>query len=138
MTKVLFACLHNAGRSQMAAAFFNRLADPAKAYAVSAGTQPADHLHPEVVTALKEIGIRIDGALPQRLTDELARTAGLLVTMGCGEACPLVPGLRREDWDLPDPKGQPPEGVRAIRDTILERVHRLLVDNGWELTKAKT
>src|SRR5690348_16174486 len=115
MITVPFACVHNAGRSQMAAAFFNALADPAKARAISAGTQPADHVHPEVVATMREVGIDVAGARPQRLTNELATRAQILVTMGCGEQCPVVLGLRREDWNLPDPKGQAVEQVRAIR-----------------------
>jgi arsenate reductase len=123
---VIFACVHNAGRSQMAAAFFNRHADPQRARAVSAGTQPAERVHPEVLAAMQELGIDLSAAKPTRLTPELARGADLLVTMGCGEQCPTVPGLRREDWPLPDPKGQPPERVRQIRDEIEARVRRLL------------
>lgn len=128
---VLFACVHNAGRSQMAAALFNQLADPAKARAVSAGTQPAERVHPEVAEALRELGIDLTGARPQRLTTELAQQARLLITMGCGDACPVVPGLRRDDWPLPDPKGQPLTRVRAIRDEIRDRVSRLLTDEKW-------
>jgi arsenate reductase len=126
VTTVLFACVHNAGRSQMAAAFFNALADPTKAHAISAGTQPGAHVHPEVVEAMREVGIDLSGVQPTLLTDALARGADLLVTMGCGEACPFVPGLRREDWDLPDPKGQPIDRVRAIRDEIRARVRELI------------
>jgi arsenate reductase len=126
VTTVLFACIHNAGRSQMAAAFFNALTDPAKARAISAGTQPGAHVHPEVVEAMGEVGIDLGGVKPTMLTDALAAQADLLVTMGCGEACPFVPGLRREDWDLPDPKGQPIDRVRAIRDDIRGRVKRLI------------
>jgi arsenate reductase len=129
--RVLFACVHNAGRSQMAAAFFNRLADPARARAVSAGTQPAAHVHPEVVETMREAGCDLADARPARLTETLARGAVLLVTMGCGEACPLVPGLRRVDWELPDPAGQPRERVRAIRDEIRRRVEHLVGANGW-------
>jgi arsenate reductase len=131
MTTVIFACVHNAGRSQMAAAFFNALADPTKAHALSAGTDPADHLHPEVVEVMREVGIDVARVKPQRLTDELAASAQLLVTMGCGEMCPIVAGLRREDWVLPDPKGQPPEQVRAIRDDIRDRVARLIRGERW-------
>jgi arsenate reductase len=123
---VLFACVHNAGRSQMAAAFFNALADPAKARAVSAGTQPGARVHPEVVAAMREVGVDLAGVSPTLLTDALAARVQLLVTMGCGEACPLVPGLRREAWVLEDPKGQPIEKVRAIRDDIRQRVARLV------------
>jgi arsenate reductase len=128
---VVFACVHNAGRSQMAAALFNRLADPAKARALSAGTQPAERVHPEVVEGLRELGIDLAGARPQRLTTELVQGTSLLITMGCGEACPVVPGLRRQDWPLPDPKGQPLARVREIRDEIQGRVARLLADKGW-------
>jgi arsenate reductase len=131
MKTVLFACVHNAGRSQMAAAWFNVLADPAKASAVSAGTEPGAHVHPEVVTAMREVGIDLQGAVPRKLTDELARTASLLVTMGCGEACPVVPGLRRADWPLEDPKDKPIEQVRAIRDEVKGRVTALLEAEGW-------
>lgn len=131
MKTVLFACVHNAGRSQMAAGLFNALADPAKARAVSAGTEPGPHVHPEVVAALKEVGIDLSGAKPRKLTPELAGGASLLVTMGCGEACPRVPGLRREDWPLPDPKGLPIERVREIRDDIRRRVTSLIAVEGW-------
>ena len=128
---VIFACIHNAGRSQMAAAFFNALADPTKARAISAGTQPGEHVHPEVVAVMREIGMDLTAAKPQKLTDELASSAALLVTMGCGEQCPVVPGLRRDDWDLRDPKGLPIEQVRVIRDDIGRRVGMLLDANGW-------
>lgn len=126
MRKVIFACVHNAGRSQMSAAFFNKYADPTKAYAVSAGTHPADHVHPEVVEVMKEVSIDLTAAKPQRLTQELAQDASLLVTMGCGDECPFVPGLRRDDWPLPDPKGQGIEQVRMIRDEIERRVQNLV------------
>jgi arsenate reductase len=132
MTSVIFACIHNAGRSQMAAAFFNALADPSKAHAVSAGTQPADHVHREVVEAMREVGFDLSQAKPQRLTDDLARSATLLVTMGCGEACPFVPGLQRDDWHVADPKGQPSSTVRVIRDDIRRRVGGLVTASGWE------
>jgi arsenate reductase len=128
---VIFACVHNAGRSQMAAAWFNRLADPARARAVSAGTAPGPRVHPEVEAAMREVGVDLSGARPQLLTDELARGARLLVTMGCGEACPHVPGLARDDWPLDDPKGQPLGRVRAIRDEICARVTALLAREGW-------
>jgi arsenate reductase len=113
---VIFACVHNAGRSQMAAAFFNNVADPAKARALSAGTAPGDQVHPEVVAVMQEEGIDLSGARPQKLTTELASEAQLLITMGCGDECPHVPGVRRDDWPLEDPKGRPLERVRAIRD----------------------
>jgi arsenate reductase (thioredoxin) len=128
---VLFACVHNAGRSQMAAAWLNRLADPNKARALSAGTEPGTRVHPEVVAAMSEIGIDLSAETPKLLTDELARAATLLVTMGCGEACPVVPGLRRDDWPLVDPKGGPIELVREIRDDIGRLVAQLVKSEGW-------
>ena len=131
MMTVVFACIHNAGRSQMAAALFGALADPTKARAISAGTAPGPHVHPEVLTVMRESGIDLAGASPQKLSDELAAGASLLVTMGCGEACPVVPGIAIEDWPLEDPKGLPLERVRAIRDEIRDRVQRLLVQRGW-------
>jgi arsenate reductase len=126
MKTVLFACIHNAGRSQMAAAWFNALAKRDKAQAVSAGTEPGTRVHPEVVAAMREVGIELEGLKPQKLTDELAASAALLVTMGCGEACPYVPGLRRLDWPLEDPKGKPVERVRQIRDEVKAHVVKLL------------
>jgi len=131
MTTVIFACVHNAGRSQMAAAFFNAVADPARARAVSAGTVPAERVHPEVVAAMREVGIDLSGARPQRLTEELAASAQVLVTMGCGEACPVLPGLKRGDWPIDDPKGRPLEEVRRIRDEIRRRVEELLSAEKW-------
>ena len=132
MERVIFACVHNAGRSQMAAAFFSALADPAKAMAVSAGTQPAERVHPEVVEIMREVGFDLSARRPQKLTDQLARDASLLITMGCGDECrPYVPGLRRDDWPLEDPKGQPLDHVRRIRDEIRDRVSRLLDAHGW-------
>ena len=130
MKTIIFACVRNAGRSQMAAAFFNRLADPARARAVSAGTTPADRVHPEVVAAMQEEGIDLSGARPQKLTSELAAEAQLLITMGCGDECPYVPGVRRADWPLDDPHGQSIERVRAIRDEIQARVEALVVQEG--------
>lgn len=131
MKVVLFACVHNAGRSQMAAALFNRLADPARARAISAGTRPGDCVHPEVVEVMRELGVDLSGARPQTLTDQLARGVHLLITMGCGEACPSVPGLRRDDWPLDDPKGQPIARVREIRADIEGRVTELVRAEGW-------
>ncbi|KFA92413.1 low molecular weight phosphatase family protein [Archangium violaceum] len=131
MKTVIFACVHNAGRSQMAAAFFNALADSEKARGVSAGTQPGERVHPEVQAAMAELGIDLSGAKPQRLTDELARDAQWLITMGCGEACPHVPGLKRDDWPLEDPKGKPVERVRQIRDEVRARVSAFLAREGW-------
>ena len=131
MTTVLFACVHNAGRSQMAAAFFNALADPAKAQGVSAGTNPGQRVHPEVVAVMNEAGIDLSGAPTTRLTPELAKTVDVLVTMGCGDECPYVPGVVRDDWPLDDPKGQPLEVVRRIRDDIRNRVASLVGREGW-------
>lgn len=130
MKSYLFACIHNAGRSQMAAAWFNHLADPAKARGVSAGTEPGARVHPEVLAAMREVGIDLAAAVPRKLTDELARASALLITMGCGEACPVVPGLRREDWPLEDPKGKSVERVREIRDEIRARVANLIAREG--------
>jgi len=129
MFKVIFACVHNAGRSQMAAAFFNQLADPSKGEAISAGTEPGPRVHPEVLTVMREVGIDLSNAKPQKLTEELAREAQLLITMGCGDKCPYVPGLRRDDWPLRDPKELPIEEVRAIRDEIRERAKLLIAAN---------
>lgn len=131
MKTVLFACVHNAGRSQMAAAVFNALADPTKARAISAGTEPGAHVHPEVVTTMRELGVDLSKVTPVKLTDDLAARADVLITMGCGEACPVVAGVERDDWPLEDPKGKPLERVREIRREVEERVHRLLIDRGW-------
>jgi len=127
MKTVIFACVHNAGRSQMAAAFFNQLVDPKKARAISAGTNPLDHVHPEVVEVMKDLRIDLSSAVPQKLTQEVAATADLLVTMGCGEACPYIPGLMVIDWPLPDPKGKDLDSVRMIRDEVNKRVVELIV-----------
>jgi arsenate reductase len=116
----------------MAAAFFNQVADPARAVALSAGTQPGTHVHPAVVTAMREVGIDLADAQPQKLTLELASRADWLITMGCGEECPVVPGARRADWDLSDPKDQPIERVRKIRDDIQGRVAVLVREQHWE------
>jgi arsenate reductase len=132
MKTVIFACVHNAGRSQMAAAWFNRIASPEKATALSAGTQPADHVHPEVNAVMREKGFDLSAARPQKLTAELARSASLLVTMGCGEECPYVPGVPVLDWPLPDPKGQDLESVRAIRDNIETRVRAYVKEQAWD------
>ncbi len=126
MLTVIFACVQNAGRSQMAAAFFNQLADPARARAISAGTQPGEQVHPEVLTVMRDVGIDLSDAKPQKLTEELARGAQLLITMGCGDQCPHIHGLRRDDWPLRNPKGLPIEEVRAIRDEVQLRVARLI------------
>lgn len=132
MKRVVFACVHNAGRSQMAAAWFNRVADPAKAAAVSAGTQPADRVHPVVMDAMNEKGIDLSVARPTKLTPELAQGAAFLVTMGCGESCPYIPGVPILDWPLPDPKGQGIESVRVIRDEVEARVRAFVTENGWD------
>ena len=134
MFKVIFACVHNAGRSQMAAAFFNQLADRKKAEAISAGTEPGPRVHPEVLAVMQEIGIDLSSAKPQKLTEELAREAQLLITMGCGDRCPYVPGLRRDDWPLRDPKGQPIEEVRIIRDEIRDRVQSLIAQKSLDIS----
>ena len=131
MKTVVFACVHNAGRSQMAAAFFNALADPARATAISAGTAPGSRVHPEVVEVMREVGIDLSNASPQKLTADLARGASLLVTMGCGDECPVLPGARRDDWPLEDPKAKSLEEVRRIRDEVRQRVERLLFTEGW-------
>jgi arsenate reductase len=128
---VLFACVHNAGRSQMAAAWFNRLADPDKARALSAGTDPGPRVHPEVEAAMREAGVDLSAAPTTKLTVDLARQAQLLITMGCGDRCPVVPGLGRDDWALEDPKGQPIARVREIRDEIRQRVETLVEREGW-------
>jgi arsenate reductase len=132
LERVIFACRHNAGRSQMAAAFFAQLADPARAVAVSAGTTPADRVHPEVAAAMHEAGVDLSSARPRRLTAELAAGARLLVTMGCGEECPYVPEVEVQDWPLPDPKGQPLEVVRQVRDEVRRRVAALVAARGWD------
>ena len=131
MTTVLFACVHNAGRSQMAAAWFNLLSDPNKARAISAGTDPGPRVHPEVVTAMNEVGVDLSAAPTSRLTSELAGRAQLLITMGCGDQCPVVPGLERDDWALEDPKNKPVAQVREIRVEIRQRVEALLEHEGW-------
>ncbi len=130
MFKVIFACVHNAGRSQMAAAFFNQLADPQRAQAISAGMEPGDRVHTEVLAAMAEVGIDLSCAKPRKLTEELAKGSQLLITMGCGDKCPYVPGLRRDDWPLADPKGLPMEQVREIRDEVRRRVEGLLKVEG--------
>jgi len=119
--RIIFACVHSAGRSQMAAALFNSMARGARA--VSAGTEPAGQVHAEVVQVMREVGIDLSAARPQRLTADMR--ADVLVTMGCGEKCPFIPGARVIDWPLPDPKGLPLERVREIRDEIAARVRAL-------------
>ncbi len=131
MKTVIFACVQSAGRSQMAAAFFNGLTRPDVVRAVSAGTHPAEQVHPEVVEVMREAGLDLSDARPRLLTTELASNAAWLVTMGCSEECPVVPGVSREDWPLPDPKGQPIVRVREIRDEIRARVARMIAKEGW-------
>ncbi len=118
----------------MAAAFLGLLADPSKATAISAGTQPGQRVHPEVAAAMLECGVDLSAARPQLLTRELAQGASLLITMGCGDQCPYVPGLQTDDWPLPDPKGQPLERVREIRDDVRRRVETLIAARGWQRT----
>lgn len=125
MARALFVCLHNAGRSQMSQALFERAAGE-RHEARSAGTTPGDRVHPEVVEAMGELGIDLSERRPRRLAPEDAEWADVVVTMGCGDECPLIPGRRYVDWDLPDPKGRPVEAVRAIRDEIVSRVKALL------------
>ena len=135
MDTILFACVHNAGRSQMAAAWFNKMCDPTKARAISAGTQPSERVHPEVVQTMLEVGIDLTNAKPRLLTEDLARESTLLVTMGCGDACPFVPGLKKLDWPLLDPKGQSVETVRKIREEIRKRVADMATERGWLLVR---
>jgi arsenate reductase len=130
--KVVFACVANAGRSQMAAALFNSRADPTRARAISAGTRPGTQVHPEVVTAMRDLGIDLSSATPQYLSSDLVKDAHIVITMGCGDECPLVPGVEREDWPMDDPKGQPVEAVRGIRDEIKRRVEALVKERNWK------
>jgi arsenate reductase len=129
--KVLFACVRNAGRSQMAAAFFNAAADLRRARAISAGTDPAHRLHPVVIDAMREVGIELGRVKPRRLDGELLAGVKLVVTMGCKDSCPDARGVRRLDWPLTDPKGQSIEKVRGIREQIRERVWKLIAEEGW-------
>jgi arsenate reductase len=130
MKKVVFACVHNAGRSQMAAAFFNAAANAHAARAVSAGTEPGERVHPEVVAAMREVGIDLAAAVPQQLTPEVASGASWLITMGCGDQCPFIPGAQVEDWPLSDPKGLSVDAVRAIRDHVRARVEAFVAREG--------
>jgi arsenate reductase len=127
MARVLFVCLQNAGRSQISEALFRRAAG-GRHEARSAGTTPAERVHPEVADALAELGIDVSGRTPQRLTDELAQWADVVVTMGCGDECPYIPGKRYVDWDLTDPHGRGLDEVRAIRDEIDGRVRALATE----------
>ena len=125
MARALFVCLHNAGRSQMSAALFERTAE-GRHEADSAGTTPSERVHPEVVEVMRELGVDVSGRIPRKLTTEAAEAADVVVTMGCGDECPYIPGKRYVDWDLADPKGLPIEQVRAIRDDIARRVEVLV------------
>jgi len=127
MARVLFVCLHNAGRSQMSQALFESAAG-GRHRALSAGTTPADRVHPEVVEAMRELDVDLSGNTPRMLTRDLAETADVVVTMGCGDECPYIPGKRYLDWDLPDPTGRPLEEVRATRDEIARRVTALVAE----------
>jgi protein-tyrosine-phosphatase len=138
MSTVLFVCLHNAGRSQMSQALFERAAT-GRHTALSAGTTPAEHVHPEVVEVMHELSIDLSDRAPQLLTRELAEQADVVVTMGCGDQCPFIPGKRYLDWDLPDPKGRPLHEVRATRDDIANRVRALIAElDGRHLPKDLT
>jgi arsenate reductase len=127
MATALFVCLQNAGRSQMSAALFERAAG-GRHRALSAGTTPADRVHPEVVEAMGELGFDLSGRVPRALTQDLAEQADVVVTMGCGDACPYIPGKRYVDWDLEDPAGRPLDEVRATRDDIDSRVRELVAE----------
>ena len=127
MATALFVCLHNAGRSQMSAALFERAA-AGRHRALSAGTTPAERVHPEVVDVMRELDVDLSDRTPQLLTRELAEQADVVVTMGCGDACPYIPGTRYLDWELTDPKGLPIDEVRAIRDDIATRVRQLVAE----------
>ncbi len=129
MANALFVCLHNAGRSQMSQALFERAAE-GRHGARSAGTTPGERVHPEVVEVMEELGIDLSGRIPQKLSEEDARWADVVVTMGCGDECPYIPGRRYVDWDLPDPKDQPLDVVRATRDEIARRVEALVGELG--------
>ena len=125
MASVLFVCLHNAGRSQMSRALFERAAE-GRHEAASAGTTPGEAVHPEVLEVMGELGIDLSGERPKKLTDDMAHWADVVVTMGCGDECPYIPGKRYIDWDLTDPKGRPVDEVRRIRDDIEQRVRSLV------------
>lgn len=128
---ILFVCERNAGRSQMGAAFFNRLADPARAHALSAGLNAEQAIYPDVVTAMRQAGIDLSGVIPIELTGRMLTEVSFVVTLGCAERCPLVPPGRRADWTLPDPAGQPLDRVREIRDEIRDLVRQLILDKEW-------
>ena len=125
LPEVLFVCVHNAGRSQMAAAMLERQAE-GRVQVISAGSEPADKLNPAVVQAMEEVGIDISAERPKKLEDGMVRESDVVITMGCGDACPIYPGKRYEDWDLEDPAGKDLEVVRGIRDEISDRVGSLV------------
>ena len=131
---VLFLCTHNAGRSQMALGFFTHLAGQ-QAVAWSGGSEPGDQINPVAVAAMAEIGIDITGEYPKPWTDEIVQAADVVITMGCGDACPIFPGKRYDNWELPDPASQDLDAVRPIRNDIEERVHRLLADLNVTITR---
>lgn len=137
MKTVLFACVHNAGRSQMAAAWFNLLVDPTKAHAISAGTDPGPRVHPEVITVMSEVGVDLSDAPTSKLTTDVVQRAQMLITMGCGDQCPVVPGVTRDDWLLEDPKAQSITRVREIRDEIRQRVEGLLAREEWSRVQGR-
>lgn len=128
---VLFACSHNAGRSQIANAFFNQLADPAKAYGIAAGLEPADQVQAEVVEVMQEVGIDLTAVQPVELTGRMLTELNFLVTLGCAERCPTIPLARRQDWRIRDPRGQPLDAVRGIRDELRGLVIELIQEKGW-------
>jgi arsenate reductase (thioredoxin) len=129
--KIIFACVHSAGRSQMAAAFFNLYKPSEKYFAVAAGTEPSNFIHPEVLTSMLEVGIDLSSLKPRLLNDEILNDAKLLITMGCGEKCPYVPNLKKIDWSLPDPKGRSTSEVQIIRDQIKKLVIDLIENENF-------
>lgn len=131
VSRVIFACIRNAGRSQMAVAFFNQQADPQHARAISAGTAPSGTVEPNVLDAMRETGVDLSPSIPRQLNAPLATTAGHLVTMGCGDDLPFFVGVRVEDWPIDDPKDESPERVREIRDEIRRRVKEMIDAHGW-------
>jgi arsenate reductase len=133
---VLFACMHNKGRSQIASAFFNQLADPTKVHSISAGLEPAPRVQAEVVEVMREVGIDLSDVKPIELTGRMLTELDFLVTLGCAESCPIIPPGRRQDWQLSDPTGGSVTEVRAIRDEIHRRVEELIQHKGWDVSRA--
>jgi arsenate reductase len=133
MSNVLFVCLQNAGRSQMSRALFESSVNDDRHQSRSAGTRPADHLHPEVIDVMEELGVDLRGERPKELTRELAEWADVVVTMGCGDACPYIPGKRYIDWKLDDPAGRSPDDVRRVRDEIRDRINGLIAELDSEI-----